>query len=789
MVHCCIGNSLRQLSGRTFRTILGLVLFGATLSFARASEETLPSGGDLSFFENNIRPLLIENCYECHSEQANRSKGGLRLDTREALRRGGDSGPAMVPGKPDQSLLLKAISYRDSDLQMPPESRLGAHQIDLVRQWIQRGAPDPRADEKETGGKRKAGRDPTDPGDFWAFRPPTKAALPAVKDLNWPRRPLDHHLLAALETADLTPAPPASRKDFIRRATFDLHGLPPTPDEVAIFLTDNQPDAHARLIDRLLDSPRHGERWGRHWLDVARYSDSNGLDENMAYTSAFRYRDYVIDAFNRDKPYNRFIIEQLAGDLLPGAGENDPEPVIATGFLAVGPKMLACDDPQKMRMDIVDDQVDTTGRAFLGLTFGCARCHDHKFDPISAADYYGLAGIFKSTTTMVNYKVVAKWHEYDFSPGSVKALDARIAELQKEEKIKETAGARKNEIKTTISALENQRFRESVRVMAVREGKPEDTAVHLRGNYLTLGQTVPRRVPTVLGGEASPPVNPAASGRMELARHIASPDNPLTARVMVNRLWRWHFGTGIVPTVDNFGTLGQPPTNQPLLDHLALTFTNKNWSIKAMHREIMLSAAYRMSTRFSARGAATDPENKLLWRFPQRRLSAEEIHDSFLRISNGLDLTMHGQHLEDRPGKYVNAGKKAAYWKKPRRAVYLPVIRSGVYDAFVAFDFSDPSVLNGNRRTSTVAPQSLFLMNSDLVHESSQALGDRLGRDAMGTEARIQRLYALVYHRAPTKGEATSAASFLQNYEAEREKAWAALSRTLMASNEFLYVD
>src|SRR5262245_24766259 len=403
--------------------MLRLVLLLSLASFttrAALSEETQPAaqppGGAaadpkaLEFFENKVRPLLAERCLECHGPE--KQKGNLRLDSLATILKGGDSGPALVPGKPDESLVVQAIGYT-SDIKMPPKSKLPEREIADLKQWIRLGAPWPNAGADDAPATRAAGAQITaEQRAFWAFQPVTAPDVPAVRRPEWPRSTIDHFILAGLEAAGLEPAAPASKRTLIRRATFDLTGLPPTVEEVNAFLTDDSPDAFSNVVDRLLASPRYGERWGRHWLDVARYADSNGLDENLAYANAYRYRDYVIAAFNRDKPFNRFVMEQIAGDLLP-AGSHDQsfEGLIATGFLCLGAKMLAEDDPVKMQMDIIDEQVDTIGRTFLGLTLGCARCHDHKFDPIPTDDYYALAGIFKSTKTMTSFSVVASWQE------------------------------------------------------------------------------------------------------------------------------------------------------------------------------------------------------------------------------------------------------------------------------------------------------------------------------------------------------------------------------------------
>ena len=730
------------------------------------------------FFESKVRPLLVARCYECHSKESGKQKGGLLLDSKLGWETGGDSGPAIVPSDAEQSLLATAISYRDFDLKMPPDGRISDEELAVLLEWIEMGAPDPRTNAQPDEKPPAESIDFESARDYWAFRSPTSRDGDTIDSL----------VAAKLDEQGLAPVGPASQRQLVRRAFQALHGVPPTPEQVRAFVEDDAPDAFSRLVDRLLASPRYGERWGRHWLDVTRYADTNGLDENMAYTSAYRFRDYVIGAFNSDKPYDAFIIEQLAGDLLPSGQDPEHLQTIAAGFLSVGPKMLACDDPMKMRMDIVDDQVDTTGRAFLGMTLGCARCHDHKFDPISTADYYALAGIFKSTTTITNYKVVAKWHEHDMSPPEVVALDAQISELEKAKKGKDDAA--KKEIDGKIRKLRADRERRSTRIMAVRDGEVADTQVHLRGNYLTLGETVPRRFPVVLAGENQAPLPVDRSGRLQLAQWIASANNPLTARVMVNRLWRWHFGRGIVATPDNFGRLGEAPSNQPLLDHLAARFVESGWSIKAMHRYILNSEAYQRSTRHDTGNAVIDPENVYHWRFSRRRLDAEEVRDALLATSGLLDSQMFGQLLTDEFGKYASKGKLDEYWNTRRRAVYLPVMRSGLYDAFVAFDFSDPSVINGNRKASTVAPQALFMMNGPLVFDAAKSIANRA--KASGTP--VADLYQRILKRSPDAAELDEANAFLERYQQQSEQPDAAqglqaLCRVLLASNDFLYVE
>ena len=747
---------------------------------------------DLVFFESKIRPLLAAHCYECHSTRSSEVKGGLLLDSRAGLAQGGDSGAVIVSGDPSRSLLLRALSYRNSDLQMPPTGKLSDEKIALLEEWIRRGAPDPR-DEPAREVKEESGIDYEEGRKFWSFVPPRKHELPAVEATAWPRNSIDHFVLSRIENSGLAPAAVAERRILVRRAYLDLHGLPPTTKEIQDFVLDDRPDAWARLIDKLLASPRYGERWGRHWLDVARYSDSNGMDEDIAHPEAWRYRDYVIRSFNEDKRFDDFIVEQIAGDLLPDDSlEQRREQVAGLGFLSVGPKMLACDDPDKMRRDIVDEQLDTTGRAFMGMTLGCARCHDHKFDPISIEDYYGLAGIFLSTKTLTKYTVVAHYHQYDLTdPGVVERWE-EVGRLEKTKGDEKTPEEEKKALAERVAELKKD-LPPRHRVMGVTEDAVADTKVHLRGNYMTLGAKVPRRVLPVIEGFDQPAMPLKQSGRLEFARWIASPEHPLTARVIVNRLWRWHFGRGLVPTPDNFGVLGELPSHPELLDHLALTFIDKGWSMKAMHRKIMQSSTYRQGSK-AQEALENDPDNTLFARWKPRRVEAEVIRDSILYKSNRLELTMGGGFLQRKPTEYIDKGKMKEWIQSPRRSVYLPVIRSAGYDELNSFDFADPSVSNGNRKSSTVTQQALVLMNSPMVHASAARIAEVMIEATRGASSGQRADWMILhYYGRPARPEEMSrierALESSQESNVSEEEAWASVARVLMASNEFLYLE
>ncbi len=811
-------------------------MIGILLCLALAADEPVqvatPTVEQLRFFETNVRPVLVEHCQKCHGEK--KQWGGLRLDSREALMRGGDAGAAIVPGKPKESLLIRAVRHEDEDLKMPKEGKLTERQIaDLVR-WVEMGAPFPQA--QKTGART---RDPN----HWAFQPPADVAVPAVKDLAWPQSVMDRFILAKIEEAGLSPAARADKRTLIRRVTFDLTGLPPTPAEIDAYLADESNDAFARVVDRLLESPRYGERWGRHWLDVARYADSNGLDENICHGNAWRYRDYVVSAFNSDKPFDRFLTEQLAGDLLPFANEaQQHDQLIATGFLSIGPKVLAETDEAKMRMDMVDEQLDTTGRAFLGLTFGCARCHDHKFDPIDAADYYGLAGIFKSTLTMTKYTKIADWHEHPLPSAAATAkkteYDSKVA--AKKAAIAEFIAAADKAVQESLAADPNKKPPEKLETlypeatkaelkkqrdelaafekagpnlpsaMGVTEDKIIDLAIHVRGNPLKLGEVVPRRTPPVMRSVPVPQFTDKESGRRQLAAWLVNPQHPLTSRVFVNRVWRWHFGKGLVRTTDNFGLLGEAPSHPELLDWLARRFIADGWSIKSLHRVILNSSTYQQassssrtresSDRSLTTSATGDPENRLFSRGDMRRLEAEAVRDSLLAVSGQMDVTMGGSLLKvkNREFFFDHTSKDLTTYDSRRRSLYLPVVRNNVFDVFQLLDFPDPAVSSGNRATTVVAPQALLMLNSELAMQAAAGLADRVLADAQDDDQRLSRLYVMAYGREPSAEERQADRAFLvevaqaqatdNDAEKRLKQAWATLCHVVLAANEFIYV-
>jgi hypothetical protein len=780
-----------------------------------------------AFFESKVRPLLIERCYSCHTGKE--PKGGLLLDSRAALLKGNASGSALVPGDIEKSLILHVVRY-DGKVKMPPAGRLRQDEINALTEWVKMGAPFPGGNTTTNVKNPKEFLITAENRKFWSFVPVVKPNPPVVKRKAWVRSPIDAFLLQKMEEKGLQPAPSADRRTLLRRATFDLTGLPPTPQEAEDFLKDTAPNAWERVIDRLQASPAYGERWGRYWLDVVRYADSNGLDENKAFAHAYRYRDYVVRSFNSDKPYTRFILEQLAGDLLPYNNDQTRiDQLTATGFLVLGPKVLAEQDKPKMVMDIVDEQIEVTSKAFLGLTVACARCHNHKFDPISAKDYYAWAGIFKSTRTMADLGFVSNWMErriptqteqadFDRYQTQKRTLEDQIGQLRakannalkarlKQDKLPEKpeilyTADEKSQIKTVQDLLDklNREAPKMPVAMAVEEGKVSDCRIHLRGNTLTLGDEVPRGTLTVLGGMA--PVDKSRSGRLELAQWLASERNPLTARVAVNRVWQHLFGEGLVRTPDNFGLLGDKPTHVKLLDWLAASFMESGWSFKRLQKRIMLSNAYKMSGRTTEKGMLADPDNRYFWRKPRRRLEAEAIRDTVLSVSGQLDKTLGGSLLTTPNNDYVTndqSGNGARY-SEPRRSLYMPIIRNALFDMFQAFDYGDPSIVNAKRATTTVAPQALYILNSPFVQEQAGKYAERLLAENRGdTQKRIQEAYLWAYGRPITYGEMTRATRYITQMSAALEKrvpaekrevrVWKSFCHALMAANEFIYID
>jgi cytochrome c553 len=799
--------------------VLPLLWLAASPLFAAPASTPALKSNDLQFFETKIRPLLADKCYKCHSKDADKVRGGLLLDSREALLHGGNTGPAIVPGKPTDSLLIQAVSYKDEDLQMPPKGdKLSDQQIADLTEWVRRGAPDPRTlvakgSSSSYGGVGK---------NHWSFQPVKKPAVPTVQNAAWVKNPVDNFVLAKLEANGMTPNAPADKATLIRRVYFDLIGLPPHPTEVIAFVNDKSPDAFAKVVDKLLASPQYGEHWARYWLDVARYSDTKGdaIGQNdLRYPHAWTYRDWVIDAFNADLPYDKFVIAQIAGDYFnaylekqtakkpaptpvaakvkakaPAADEpavempkievsanriSETRPMLAAqGFLTLGNQFNG------RRDDIIGDQIDVTTKAFLGLTVACARCHDHKFDPIPTKDYYSLYGIFANSLQPASLptlekKVPQTAQLLDYMEKSA-ALAKREADLKAQRaelaraarasggKGKPVAATKpgapgidvktraqlqrlEREVQKEIGDLETKHPGAPARANALYDvqvvnpnQRPHDYPVLLRGEAGNKGEMVPRRFLELLSPDPKKrPEWKNGSGRWELALAIASEKNPLTARVFVNRMWQQHWGKGFVETPDDLGNMSSPPTNPELLDWLAATFMENKWSIKALHRTIVLSAAYQQSTQNNPVFAEKDPNNKLLWRYNLRRMDFEELHDSLLAVTGELNLTYGGRPVEISSEEFAK-----------RRAIYTLIDRANPPELLTQFDFPSPDVESGRRYETLVPQQALFLMNSPMVIETARKLVNRPAfAELKSDQDRVTLLYLAIYQRWPSKEE------------------------------------
>jgi cytochrome c553 len=888
-----------------------LALFLAAPLLAQSAEP-------LEFFEKKVRPIFATKCYACHGPKA--QMGGLNLSSPESFAK------VISPGEPAQSRLFQAISYSEK-IKMPPAGKLPDQEIAELKTWIEMGAPSPKDTQAPLTRNKPT---PAEGKKHWAFQPVKDSTPPDVKNGKWVKSPIDRFILAKLEEKGISPAAPAAKLTLLRRATYDLTGLPPSPKDIDEFLADNSKEAFAKVVDQLLASPQYGERWGRHWLDVARFADSTGMDEDHMYPNAWRYRDYVLKAFNDDLPYDRFITEQIAGDLLPAdkPGAVNEQGIVATGFLALGPKPLAQQDRVKAIYDVVDEQIDTTTKAFLGITVACARCHDHKFDPILTKDYYSLASIFASTEIYRNLGrpgAVSYLYDAPLDPAAYGRYQAHRwrmygKQLEMEEALAEDAAreygllrpkiaesltaawkAERKGTKPDSAATENwlrwlrsadekakqgylkkwfdatdatidqvaleyqeryikaateldqqldgwrkqfatevvedrdlpprpksdaadpffaaatfnggpMELPDSPRVATLRrefkllessmppepplatavcDGPPVDQKVFVRGDHLNPGEPAPKQFPIVLAGESQQPVT-KGSGRLELAKWLTSPENPLAARVMVNRIWQGHFGEALVRTPNNWGRTGEKPTHPELLDFLAKRFVESGWSIKAMHRMILLSSAYQMSTHPSKGAIEADPANRLWSRFNRLRMSVEQIRDSFLALGGALDSTIGGSLSPGMKGKRQNVNPDDL----TRRTLYIPVRRGSIPTVLATFDYGDATTPSDGRPRTNVAPQALFMMNSRFVVERARGLAKRLLEDTALTEAqRVERAYLMVLTRKPDSAEVDSALTYVGNLEKQlgkpdaHETAWQSFGHVLMSTNEFLYLN
>jgi len=779
----------------------------ALLRVAAYAEDASPDDARIEFFEKKIRPILSNHCYQCHSADTKPS-GGLRVDDRNGLLLGGDSGAAVTAGDAEHSLLTERVLMTNPKRKMPKEGEvLTEAEVADLKQWIADGVAWPR--EKIPA---YIGRHREDYEDLkkrhWAWQPLTQPAVPAVTDAWWPRGDVDRFILAGLEVKNLAPVADADAATLLRRVTFDLTGLPPTPAEIEAFQNDQSPEAFARVVDRLLASPQFGEQWGRHWLDVARYGESTGPSRNIPYPHAWKYRDYVIDAVNRDVPFDRFVQEQIAGDLLPAATDEERNQLLtATGFLALGVKDVNQRFKVRFVMDNVAEQIDVVARSVLGLTLSCARCHDHKFDPIPVTDYYALAGIFASTDDAagVRNKMGGGGLDY-YDPKMLLrfAGDAPVAPADEVAKLEaEVAVAKKawDEIRGTPEGLKpaadgkpTQRpfrlkyesLQNQLRALTdpaehglvahgVRDAKTvSDTEVRIRGEAERLGPTVPRGFLTAFTVPDAPSVNPQQSGRLELAQWLTSPKNPLTARVIVNRVWEHLFGTGIVSTVDNFGVKGDVPSHPELLDYLAQEFIRNGWSVKKLVRELTLTRAYQLGSDAPPQAREIDPANKLIWRHSPRRLTAEELRDTMLVDAGRLDPA----RPEASPAKLLRMvemrdnGPEAARIveaadKSRHRSVYLPLLRGVTPKALEAFDPVSQTLVSGLRESTTVPTQALYLLNSTFVRQQALAYADQVVADSQRFDAEwIREIYFRVFGRSPSDVETARAVEFLAQYAA-----------------------
>ncbi len=814
-------------SPRTVPAIIAIALSGGTIAYSGATEI---DANDLEFFESKIRPLLAERCYGCHSKEE-KVKGELLLDSRDGWMVGGTIGPAIIPGDPEKSLIIEAIHYETEDLQMPPKGKLPDHEIALLEEWVKRGAPDPRIDESV---KPKEGIDLDAGRQFWSFRPVEKQEPPAVSDADWPCSDSDRFVLAKLEENGLAPAADADPATLLRRLSYDLTGLPPSPDRVESFVAayETDPDAAvAAEVDELLASPAFGEKWGRHWLDLARYADSNGSSFNVVLRSAWRYRNWVIEATNENLPVDDFIRKQIAGDLLPWETQEErDENLIASAYLMMGSKVLGLFDKDQLQMDVVDEQLDLFGKGLLGMTLGCARCHDHKFDPVPTADYYALAGIFTSTRTLNGRIKSPLDDESDLTirglgPGGDEALQAFLAEHRHDwQKTEDRIYGRRADIERLERQLEKKggtdpgiekelakkrteladyeakwkTFPELPEwvIAPTDEAEPVDTTIRVRGGPTAHGDVVERGFLQVASWDGQPAVNPEQSGRRELAEWLVAPENPLTARVYVNRVWEKLFGEGIVRTVDNFGVRGETPTHPELLDFLAADFVENGWNLKSLVRELATSRAYRMATTVESGSTEAGIENRLLQHQNRRRLEPEEIRDSLLVFAGRLERGARGAVVDHLPLTEVNEGiGDKGVVETDHRTVYQPVIRNATMDVLEIFDFANPAMPTGKRADTTVAPQALYLMNSPFVHETTAAFGERILAPEHGEtpEAVLETIFETVLCRPPTEAEIkVMLPYFYQQFEGDTMPSKhdrAKMAQALVASTLFQYLD
>ena len=776
-----------------------------------AADQT--SAGERAFFENKIRPILAKHCYKCHSAVSKDLGGKLLLDTRGGMLKGGESGPALVPGRPDESLLVQSLRYDGHE--MPPKAQLPEATINDFIKWVKMGAPAPR---RTIAATKPSAKSPATANNesLWSFQPVRNPALPKANDKTWPRDSIDQFVLARIEQAQLSPAADAEPAVLIRRLFYDLIGLPPTGEELTRWSSrfsvlgesgntlkrELQHDAIAELVDTLLASPRFGERWGRHWLDVARYAESNGndgLSRNPTFPHAWRYRDYVIQSFNDDVPYDRFITEQIAGDLLPAKSDEEKDRLlIATGFLALGAKPAKAMNVN-FEMDIVADQIDVIGSGIMGLSVACARCHDHKHDPIPTRDYYALGGIFTSSETMWGRAGLVGLTAPQ-TPLHVLKTASRKAPPPEAAALFKAAWAKTPNRNPDKPA--HKYAPDDALAMGVREcKKPADCKINIGGESKKLGAAVPRGfLSSCQTAEANISINPKESGRLQLAQWLTRREHPQTARVMVNRIWLHLFGQAIVGTPDDFGVYGDRPSHPDLLDHLATRFTDNGWSVKRIIRDIVLSRTYQLGNHTDSITRHADPDNRLYTRHQRRRLDAESLRDSILAASGQLNLQPADGSLVRHLDVLVNQAGNLHH-PSNHRSIYLCMLRNSPPPELSAFDLPDAVGVKGKRNVTTLPTQALFLINSPfVVRQASRFAARLLAKSVLDDADRIREGYHCALKREPSTAELKRAIDLVKSVENDlrasvsdpevrHTKTWSAFCQALLASNEFRYIE
>lgn len=811
-----------------------------------ASDSQVVTDEREQFYREQVKPILQEHCFQCHADDPVALRGSLALTSRDLILQGGDSGAAVDLDNPADSLLLKAINYEVYE--MPPDGKLAPEKIDILTKWVEQGLPLPAADEIDLAPSQHAGVPQVNEETkrWWSFQQVKRPEVPSVQQQTWPRNAVDNFILSRLEEVSLDPAPAATRQQLIRRVYYDLIGLPPSPEQVESFVNDSDPEAYERLIDQLLASPHYGEKWGRHWLDLVRYAESNSFERDGTKPFVWRYRDYVIRSFNEDKPYDQFLIEQLAGDEMTGANLDS---IIATGYYRLGPWQDEPVDWLQAKYDDLDDIVATTSQTMLGLTVNCARCHDHKIDPIPQQDYYSLVAFFENiqrfgvrdkesvfAASVKHMPGKASEEQIQLHAAQVSEIEQRLAAIEKIVKPdfesveheefkhemnripileKRVDGLLKRELfddyvrQTTELRILKEKPPGSIPVLCVKEhaDPPGESFVRIRGNANVKGEKVEPNFISVLS-PPEPELKPSSNGestgrRLALAQWVASADNPLTARVMANRIWQYHFGRGIVRSSSDFGFQGTPPTHPELLDWLADEFVQRDWSIKAMHRLIMSSSAYRMSSRFNESSYEVDPVNDLFWRFNLRRLTAEEIRDSILAVTGELNQTaMFGPSIFTKLPEEVLAGQSrpgegwgnSSEQDRRRRSIYIHVKRSVGVPILQTNDSADTDNTCPVRFITTQPTQALGMLNSEFTNEQATAFAAEVAGLSTDIEEQVAEVLHRVLQRPPTAAEIERGVRLIGNFQESDQsvtprQALEYFCLLAINMNEFVYID